>query len=82
MLLCMPCRQQPVCVFASPELPVPTPASSGVPDPKIRIYDVGAKKAGVDFFPHCVHLVRCVPGNRGASLHSSHGTVGLGIRVG
>eukprot|EP00887_Chlorella_sp_A99_P001591 scaffold8.g1591.t1 len=29
----------------------------GVPDPKIRIYDVGAKKASVDFFPHCVHLV-------------------------
>lgn len=36
----------------------PTCASSGVPDSKIRIYDVGAKKAGVDFFPHCVHLVR------------------------
>ncbi|EFN51791.1 hypothetical protein CHLNCDRAFT_32922 [Chlorella variabilis] len=29
----------------------------GVPDSKIRIYDVGAKKAAVDFFPHCVHLV-------------------------
>lgn len=30
----------------------------GVPDPKIRIYDVGAKRADVDLFPHCVHLVR------------------------
>ncbi len=30
----------------------------GVPDPKIRIYDVGAKRAAVDSFPFCVHLVR------------------------
>nr|XP_009785894.1 PREDICTED: 60S ribosomal protein L10-like [Nicotiana sylvestris] len=29
----------------------------GVPDPKIRIYDVGMKKKGVDEFPCCVHLV-------------------------
>lgn len=29
----------------------------GVPDPKIRIYDVGMKKKGVDEFPYCVHLV-------------------------
>ncbi|KAG9156776.1 hypothetical protein Leryth_025460 [Lithospermum erythrorhizon] len=29
----------------------------GVPDPKIRIYDVGMKKKGVDEFPSCVHLV-------------------------
>jgi len=29
----------------------------GVPDPKIRIYDLGRKKAGVDEFPTCVHLV-------------------------
>ncbi|KAK9790099.1 hypothetical protein WJX73_002400 [Symbiochloris irregularis] len=29
----------------------------GVPDPKIRIYDVGMKKAPVDQYPHCVHLV-------------------------
>jgi large subunit ribosomal protein L10e len=29
----------------------------GVPDPKIRIYDVGNKKAGVDEFPATVHLV-------------------------
>ena len=30
----------------------------GVPDPKIRIYDVGAKRAPVDQYPFCVHLVR------------------------
>merc|ERR1711893_471097 len=29
----------------------------GVPDPKIRIYDLGRKKAGVDEFPLCVHMV-------------------------
>ena len=29
----------------------------GVPDPKIRIYDLGRKKAPVDDFPLCVHLV-------------------------
>jgi len=29
----------------------------GVPDPKIRIYDLGRKKATVDEFPLCVHLV-------------------------
>lgn len=29
----------------------------GVPDPKIRIYDVGAKKAPVDLFPFVAHLV-------------------------
>jgi len=29
----------------------------GVPDPKIRIFDAGMKKAGVDVFPACVHLV-------------------------
>lgn len=29
----------------------------GVPDPKIRIFDLGRKKAGVDDFPLCVHLV-------------------------
>merc|ERR1711976_710299 len=28
----------------------------GVPDPKIRIYDLGKKKARVDDFPLCVHL--------------------------
>eukprot|EP01067_Filipodium_phascolosomae_P002070 Filipodium_phascolosomae@DN2284_c0_g1_i1.p1 len=29
----------------------------GVPDSKIRIYDVGRKKADVEEFPGCVHLV-------------------------
>jgi len=28
-----------------------------VPDPKIRIYDVGMKRSDVDMFPYCVHLV-------------------------
>ncbi|KAG2490121.1 hypothetical protein HYH03_011427 [Edaphochlamys debaryana] len=28
----------------------------GVPDPKIRIYDAGMKRADVDTFPCCVHL--------------------------
>ena len=28
----------------------------GVPEPKIRIYDVGMKKHDVDAFPLCVHL--------------------------
>ena len=29
----------------------------GVPDPKIRIYDLGRKKASVEDFPCCVHMV-------------------------
>jgi len=29
----------------------------GVPDPKIRIFDLGRKKARVDEFPLCVHLI-------------------------
>lgn len=29
----------------------------GVPDPKIRIYDLGRKKARVDELPCCVHLI-------------------------
>jgi len=29
----------------------------GVPDPKIRIYDLGRKRAPVDEFPYCAHLV-------------------------
>jgi large subunit ribosomal protein L10e len=28
----------------------------GVPDPKIQIYDVGRKNAGVEDFPLCIHL--------------------------
>ena len=29
----------------------------GVPDPKIRIFDVGAKRASVDMFPFVAHMV-------------------------
>jgi len=29
----------------------------GVPDAKIKIFDLGKKKAGVDEFPVCVHLI-------------------------
>ncbi|EGX93301.1 60S ribosomal protein L10 [Cordyceps militaris CM01] len=29
----------------------------GVPDPKIRIFDLGRKRAAVDDFPLCIHLV-------------------------
>merc|ERR1712141_388274 len=29
----------------------------GVPDPKIRIYDLGRKKANVQDFPFCLHMV-------------------------
>lgn len=29
----------------------------GVPDPKIRIFDLGRKRANVEDFPLCVHLV-------------------------
>ncbi|KAG9009744.1 60S ribosomal protein L10 [Tulasnella sp. JGI-2019a] len=29
----------------------------GVPDPKIRIFDLGRKRASVDDFPYCVHMV-------------------------
>ena len=39
----------------------------GVPDPKIRIYEVGNKKASVDDFPMVVHLVRERDGRAEAS---------------
>lgn len=29
----------------------------GVPDPKIRIYDIGRKKGDVDMFPYSIHIV-------------------------
>lgn len=29
----------------------------GVPDPKIKAYDIGSKKVGYDELPYCVHLV-------------------------
>jgi len=28
-----------------------------VPDPKIRIFDLGRKRANVDEFPLCIHMV-------------------------
>ena len=28
-----------------------------MPDPKIRIFDLGRKRANVDEFPLCIHLV-------------------------
>merc|ERR1712170_249546 len=31
----------------------------GVPDAKIRIYDVGTKRAPVDAFPYCAHVISC-----------------------
>lgn len=31
----------------------------GVPDPKIKIFDVGGKRAPVDVFPACIHMIRC-----------------------
>ena len=31
----------------------------GVPDAKIRIFDAGKKRSGVDDFPFCVHLISC-----------------------
>ena len=40
--------------------PQPYPKSRfnrGVPDPKIRIFDLGRKRANVDEFPLCVHMV-------------------------
>merc|ERR1711898_29809 len=29
----------------------------GVPDPRLRIFDIGKKKAPCDDFPQCIHLV-------------------------
>jgi ribosomal protein L16/L10AE len=49
----------PVSLTSVPDLQ-PYPKSRfnrGVPDPKIRIFDLGRKKANVDDFPTCIHLV-------------------------
>lgn len=44
--------------FYLPDKPYPKSRfNRGVPDPKIRIFDLGRKRAGVDEFPLCVHLV-------------------------
>jgi len=48
--------------FASLLTPFPQPYpksrfNRGVPDPKIRIFDLGRKRATVDEFPLCIHMV-------------------------
>ncbi|KIY97209.1 60S ribosomal protein L10 [Monoraphidium neglectum] len=52
----------------------------GVPDPKIRIYDVGMKRADVDTFPCCVHLARAgsTGGSDGAGAPATTAVVGGG----
>nr|CAD1839893.1 unnamed protein product [Ananas comosus var. bracteatus] len=57
----------------------------GVPDPKIRIYDVGMKKKGVDEFPFCVHLASnwyegCFGKPQGTCARVSIGQVLLSVR--
>jgi large subunit ribosomal protein L10e len=45
-------------VLTSNQKPFPKSRfNRGVPDAKLRIYDLGRKKAGVDEFPLCVHMV-------------------------
>jgi hypothetical protein len=48
-----------------------------VPDPKIRIYDVGMKRFDVDAFPYCVHLARCA--EFGSALSTAAASVGLAV---
>jgi ribosomal protein L10e len=43
----------------------------GVPDPKIRIFDVGQKKRGVDEFQLCVHLVSWEENVRSEALEAA-----------
>ncbi|KAG2143093.1 ribosomal protein L10 [Suillus clintonianus] len=35
----------------------PCAVHCGVPDPKMRIFNLGRKRASVDEFPFCCHLV-------------------------
>merc|ERR1712141_347966 len=52
------CRRPARCYRYCKNKPYPKSRfCRGVPDPKIRIYDLGRKKARVDEFPLCVHLV-------------------------
>lgn len=54
------CRNQPLWQSQRLTHVQPYPKSRfnrGVPDPKIRIFDLGRKRATVDDFPLCVHLV-------------------------
>lgn len=48
----------------------------GVPDPKIRIYEVGNKKASVDDFPMVVHLVSGTGENSNINSRSAAGCLG------
>jgi large subunit ribosomal protein L10e len=57
---CLWCAGPARCYRQSKGKPYPKSRyCRGVPDPKIRIYDVGMKRADVDTFPYCVHLARC-----------------------
>lgn len=50
----------PFCIGDANSSPQPYPKSRfnrGVPDPKVRIFDLGRKRATVDDFPLCIHLV-------------------------
>ena len=45
-------------IVLTPSQPFPKSRfNRGVPDPKIRIFDLGRKRANVDEFPTCVHLI-------------------------
>lgn len=47
-----------VKIHTDPRQPYPKSRfNRGVPDPKIRIFDLGRKRANVDEFPLCVHMV-------------------------
>ena len=55
-----PCYILLDCELQTLTLNQPYPKSRfnrGVPDPKIRIFDLGRKRANVDEFPLCIHLV-------------------------
>lgn len=51
-------RWAQICPVANSLQPYPKSRfNRGVPDPKIRIFDLGRKRANVDEFPLCVHMV-------------------------
>ena len=53
-------RRQARCYRYCKNKPFPKSRyNRGVPDSKIRIFDAGKKKAGVDEFPFCVHIISC-----------------------
>jgi ribosomal protein L16/L10AE len=48
------------CLYILTQVLQPYPKSRfnrGVADPKIRIFDLGRKRANVDDFPLCIHMV-------------------------